>query len=82
MAYDQLEKILTRAAFDLGFREQLVRAGSSAKQRFAMDSDEGRFIDALLRDGGAGLRALLNVIHHAGIVALTSGVVVSIGPES
>jgi len=81
MAYDQLEKILTRAAFDLGFREQLVRAGSSAKQRFVMDSDEGHFIDALLRDGGAGLRALLNVIHHAGIVALTSGVVVRIGPE-
>jgi len=81
MAYDQLEKILTRAAFDLDFREQLVRVGSSAKQRFAMDSEEGHFIDALLRDGGSGLQALLNVIHHAGIVALTSGVVVRIGPE-
>ena len=82
MAYNQLEKVLTRAAFDLGFREQLVRAGSSAKQRFVMDPDEGQCMDALLRDGGSGLRALLHVFHYTGIVALTSGVVVSIGPEN
>jgi hypothetical protein len=81
MAYDQLEKVLTRAAFDPGFRKQLVRAGSSAKQRFVMDSDEGHFMDILLHDDGAGLRALLHVFHHAGIVALTSGVVISLGPE-
>jgi len=64
--FQQLEKVLAKAALDPNFAAQLRQLGTSAKARFACDIKEGQILDLLLELEGAGLQAILNVIE-AGI---------------
>ena len=59
MAFSQLEKILTKTAFDATFTSSLISYGSSAKERYACAENEGKVLDLLLDNQGEGLNSLL-----------------------
>jgi hypothetical protein len=78
MSYQQLEKVLMRAAFDQEFRLKLVKAGTSAKSSFSLDPYEGQVLDLLLNDNAGALAAVLNVIHASGEISRTTGLVAKV----
>ena len=60
--FDQLEKLLVRAAFDPAFALGLVSSDLEGILGFGLNDREARVMELLIDGNAAGLRAILNVM--------------------